>query len=79
MTGWVRLYDLTFIIATVISAVVFWSVNMVSPPPGLGEASTFDEGIIEQADARQDSDLEAKLPHDSKPDPDRSITVEAAS
>lgn len=39
--GWIRLYNLTFIIGLTISFFVFWTLNFFFPPPGLGEDAPF--------------------------------------
>lgn len=44
--GWIRLYNLTFIVGLMISFVVFWALNWGFPPPGLGEEAPFVDGGI---------------------------------
>lgn len=40
-TGWIRLYNLTFLIGLAMSFIVFWMLSCVFPPPGLGQESPF--------------------------------------
>lgn len=45
--GWIRLYNLTFIIGLAISFSVFWALNFFFPPVGLGEDAPFvDDGVL---------------------------------
>ncbi|EXJ81593.1 hypothetical protein A1O1_07657 [Capronia coronata CBS 617.96] len=45
--GWIRLYNLTFIVGLAISFSVFWVLNVISPPPGLGEEAPFvDDDVL---------------------------------
>ncbi|KAK4939986.1 hypothetical protein LTR10_019838 [Elasticomyces elasticus] len=45
--GWIRLYNLTFIVGLAMSFVVFWGLNYVFPPTGLGlEAPFLDEEVF---------------------------------
>ncbi|KAI1627935.1 NCS1 family nucleobase:cation symporter-1 [Exophiala viscosa] len=39
--GWIQLYNLTFIIGTAISGVLFWVLSISFPPPGLHQESAF--------------------------------------
>lgn len=39
--GWIRLYNLTFIIGLAISGVLFWILSVSFPPPGLHQESDF--------------------------------------
>lgn len=40
--GWIRLYNLTFIIGLAIAFAVFLGLNLAIPPPGLGEEGEFE-------------------------------------
>ncbi|EFY88236.1 uracil permease, putative [Metarhizium acridum CQMa 102] len=40
--GWIRLYNLTFIVGLAIGFVVFLGLNLAFPPPGLGEEAEFE-------------------------------------
>ena len=51
MIGWIRLYNLTFIVGCAISAVVFWTLNYFAPPPGLMEESLFANGTTDGIEA----------------------------
>lgn len=42
-TGWIRLYNLTFLIGTLISFTVMATLCYISPPPGLGQEAPFVE------------------------------------
>ena len=75
LSGWVRLYDLSFIVGTAIATVVFWFVNYVSPPPGLGEVSTFTVDGVFQAEFRRDLD-EENQPHKGKLEAEKSSAGE---
>lgn len=44
--GWIRLYNLTFIVGLVISFTLFWALNIFFPPPGLGEEAPFLDGGV---------------------------------
>ncbi|KIW77744.1 hypothetical protein AYO21_04863 [Fonsecaea monophora] len=44
--GWIRLYNLTFIVGLAISFFVFWGLNILFPPPGLGEEAPFVEDDV---------------------------------
>ncbi|KAK5056688.1 hypothetical protein LTR84_012220 [Exophiala bonariae] len=62
--GWIRLYNLTFIIGLTISFVVFWTLNWCFPPPGLGEEAPFvDGGVLygvgEETSIESQKELEA--------------------
>lgn len=39
--GWIRLYNLTFIVGLAISFFTFWALNYFFQPPGLGEEAPF--------------------------------------
>jgi nucleobase:cation symporter-1, NCS1 family len=39
--GWIRIYNLTFLVGMAISGTVFWALNYVFPPPGLNEDTSF--------------------------------------
>ncbi|KAJ5136491.1 hypothetical protein N7448_005045 [Penicillium atrosanguineum] len=47
-TGWVRLYNLTFLVGLAMSFLIFWVLNYLFPPTGLGQESPFmeEEGVI---------------------------------
>ncbi|KZO95911.1 hypothetical protein CALVIDRAFT_549801 [Calocera viscosa TUFC12733] len=57
--GWLRLFNLTFILGTVFSFTAFLVINYISPPPGLGEAAPFyldgDADYATKADLKADS------------------------
>jgi NCS1 family nucleobase:cation symporter-1 len=62
--GWIRLYNLTFIVGLTISFVVFWTLNWCFPPPGLGEEAPFvDGGVLygvgEETSVESQKELEA--------------------
>jgi NCS1 family nucleobase:cation symporter-1 len=40
-TGWVRLYNLTFIVGLAMSFLIFWVLNFFFPPTGLGQEGPF--------------------------------------
>jgi hypothetical protein len=42
-TGWIRLYNLTFLVGTLISFTVMAALCYISPPPGLGAEAPFVE------------------------------------
>lgn len=42
-TGWVRLYNLTFLVGLAMSFLIFWALNYFFPPTGLGQESSFME------------------------------------
>lgn len=58
--GWIRLYNLTFIVGLAISFFVFWGLNLVFPPPGLGEESPFveDEVLYGVGHEKPNNDIE---------------------
>ncbi len=41
LSGWIRIYNLTFLVGMAISGTVFWALNYAFPPPGLNEDTTF--------------------------------------
>ncbi|KAK7900078.1 hypothetical protein LTR67_003824 [Exophiala xenobiotica] len=45
-TGWIRLYNLTFIVGLAMSFGVFWVLNFFFPPPGLGEEAPFVDEVL---------------------------------
>ncbi|KAK5205416.1 hypothetical protein LTR41_008870 [Exophiala xenobiotica] len=45
-TGWIRLYNLTFIVGLAMSFGVFWALNFFFPPPGLGEEAPFVDEVL---------------------------------
>lgn len=45
-TGWIRLYNLTFLIGLAMSFVVFWMLSYIFPPFGLGQESLFADDEI---------------------------------
>jgi len=40
-TGWIRLYNLTFLVGLAMSFVIFWTLNKFFPPVGLGQEGPF--------------------------------------
>lgn len=61
--GWIRLYNLTFIIGLTISFSAFWVLNFIFPPPGLGEEAPFvGDGVLygvgEEASVDSQKELE---------------------
>ena len=63
MVGWIRLYNLTFLVGVAISFVVFFVLNYIWPPVGLGEDRPFidDEvlyGVAEEHMAGSNDGLE---------------------
>lgn len=46
LVGWVRLYNLTFIIGLAISFTIFLSLNFMFPPVGLGEEAEFVDTVL---------------------------------
>ncbi|KAJ5619470.1 hypothetical protein N7510_003454 [Penicillium lagena] len=45
--GWVRLYNLTFLVGLAMSFSVFWALNKIFPPGSLGQESPFvDEEVL---------------------------------
>lgn len=40
-TGWIRLYNLTFLVGLAAGVVVFWLLNYLSPPSGIGKDAPF--------------------------------------
>jgi len=54
--GWIRLYNLTFIVGLAISFFVFLVLNFISPPPGLGEEAPFVNGEVLYGVGEESSD-----------------------
>lgn len=46
LIGWIRLYNLTFIVGLAVSFVVFYSLNFFFPPAGLGEEAPFVDSAV---------------------------------
>lgn len=44
--GWIRLYNLTFIVGLAMSFIIFWGLNYLFPPIGLGEEAPFVENDV---------------------------------
>ena len=42
-TGWVRLYNLTFLVGLAMGFLIFWVLNYFFPPTGLGQEGPFLE------------------------------------
>src|SRR4051812_20921712 len=64
--GWIRLYNLTFIIGLITSFAVFWALNFCFPPPGLGEEAPFvDGGVLygvgEENSVKSEKELESSV------------------
>lgn len=45
-SGWIRLYNLTFLVGLAMSFCTFWALNRFFPPHGLGQALSFVEGEV---------------------------------
>ena len=45
-TGWIRLYNLTFIVGLAMSFAVFWVLNYFFPPYGLGQEAPFVDEVL---------------------------------
>jgi hypothetical protein len=41
-TGWYHMYQISFFVGYALSGGIFWALNMLFPPPGLGEQVDFD-------------------------------------
>ena len=66
-TGWVRLYNLTFIVGLAISFSVFWVLNFFFPPPGLGEETLFvDTKVLDGVCEETSEDGIEKLGRDTE-------------
>ncbi|KAL3957547.1 hypothetical protein ACCO45_008125 [Purpureocillium lilacinum] len=60
--GWVRLYNLTFLVGLAWSFAMFWAVNVVFPVDGLGQEAEFeDESVLGTgaAEGSSEANLEA--------------------
>lgn len=44
--GWIRLYNLTFIVGLAMSFVIFCALNYFFPPIGLGEEAPFVDEVL---------------------------------
>lgn len=75
-TGWIRLYNLTFIVGLAMSFSVFLTLNYFFPPPGLGEEAPFVDNILYGQEGLESKvDEEAKL----ETDIDKHVAVAAVS
>lgn len=54
--GWVRLYNLTFLVGLAIAFFVFWALNWVFPVPGIDEVGPFIEAddVIDGVEKSED-------------------------
>ncbi|KIW90261.1 uncharacterized protein Z519_08905 [Cladophialophora bantiana CBS 173.52] len=59
--GWIRLYNLTFIVGLAMSFFVFWVLNFFFPPPGLGEEAPFvEDDVLYGVDERSSESADEK-------------------
>ncbi|KAM4067149.1 purine-cytosine permease family protein [Hirsutella rhossiliensis] len=61
--GWIRLYNLTFLVGLFISFAVFWLLNLVFPVPGLGEEGPFQANGSRYEVADPESPVEVENKH----------------
>ncbi|EHY61019.1 Transporter aclS [Exophiala dermatitidis] len=60
--GWIRLYNLTFVVGLAISFFVFWGLNVAFPPPGLGEEAPFVDDDVLYGVGEENSDHGVEKP-----------------